>query len=88
MRIKLRSKNMDEKKKKTYKMGKNVKLKQQTPHNNKNKRILMESGSNHSNTKSNLDLFLAIEHGSLDEVSNLLEKDRVDINWYDFANMT
>lgn len=81
MRIKLKNKKMDEKKKKTHKMGKNVKLKQQTPHhNNKNKRILMETG-NHSNIKSNHDLFLAIEHGSLDEVCNLLEKDRVDINW-------
>lgn len=74
----MKSKKMDEKKKKTHKMGKNVKLKQQTPHHqNKNKRILMES----SNIKSNYDLFLAIEHGSLDEVCNLLEKERIDINW-------
>ncbi|XP_063700949.1 ankyrin-repeat and fibronectin type III domain-containing 1 [Culicoides brevitarsis] len=88
MRIKFRSKKMDEKKKKTHKMAKNVKLKQQTPHNNKNKRILMESGSNHSHLKSNLDLFLAIEHGSLDEVSTLLEKERIDINCKGPLNLT
>lgn len=83
MRIKFRNKKMDEKKGKTHKKAKNVKLKQQTPHhNNKNKRILMETGVNQNSIrKSNHDLFLAIEHGSLDEVCNLLEKERIDINW-------
>uniref|UniRef100_A0A336KHI4 CSON007468 protein n=1 Tax=Culicoides sonorensis TaxID=179676 RepID=A0A336KHI4_CULSO len=91
MRIRLKKKTMDEKKGKTHKKTKNVKIKQQTPHhNNKNKRILMEAtASNHSHSiKSTHDLFLAIEHGSLDEVCNLLEKEQIDINCKGPLNLT
>lgn len=74
---------MEEKKEKVHKKSKNMKAKQQTPHHNyqnKNKRIFAEAMSHNSAIGRNLDIFAAIENGSIEQLQRIVENDDLDIN--------